>query len=141
MKYRTAESASLLAMVLLAFANMVPAHAADSDLKTGQYEGTWCGYSAVFDIAVKERRRWVFHGKIVFPTYDNLADELWIEQYEDQSLRMIRYLSGTQEGWTQVIQTFAPEMHGSEAGYAPTFTVERANGPDCEGKPTQFTAR
>lgn len=110
----------------------------DADVRIGSYKGTWCGYPAIISIESKEKKKWVFHGSLIFPTYNNLSDELWVEQYGDDSLRMIRYLSGTQQGLTQVVQTKIPVMYNIGGVQTPHFTVERADGPDCEGKPTGF---
>ena len=117
-------------------AGSTDAFAGKRDLRVGMYEGTWCGYPVTYDIRRKEDDRWVFHGRLIFHTYNDMTDKLWIEQYGDQSLRMIRYLSAENEGKTQVVQTYTPVMHLVGSTEYPTFKVQEANGPDCPGKKT-----
>lgn len=103
------------------------AHAADGDLRLGTFDGVWCGYGATFHIERQDANSWVFHGHVSFDEHPDF-DELWIEQYEDNSLRMIRYLSGEATGMTQTVQTHPPDFQVS--GVA--FTKQQSYGPDCE---------
>jgi hypothetical protein len=59
---------------------------------------------------------------------------MWVEQYDDNSLRMIRYLEGTESGQTQVVQTNPPQVKVSKNGahYA-LFTSQRGYGNGCDG--------
>ena len=61
-------------------------------------------------------------------------DELWVEQYQDNSLRMIRTLQGTETGQTQTVQTNPPQEKVSDDGahYA-LFTSNRGYGIGCDG--------
>lgn len=104
-----------------------------TDLHTGSFDATWCNYKATIDIESKESGKWVFHGHIRIKQTDQY-DEMWVEQYGDNSLRMIRYLEGTESGQTQVVQTNPPQEKVSKNGahYA-LFTSQRGYGNGCDG--------
>jgi hypothetical protein len=75
-----------------AFVLSSPVAVADkgTDLHAGSFDATWCNYKATIDIESKESGKWVFHGHIRIKQTDQY-DVLWVEQYQDNSLRMIRY--------------------------------------------------
>ena len=130
-----------IAIVAFGVLGIGAARADTGDFHTGKFDGLWCGYGVTFNIDSKEAGdRWVFNGTIFFPSYKQY-DRLWIEQYGDNSLRMIRYLSGPGAGQTQVVQTYPPAIRQGEAGVYADFQVQTANGPDCEGKVTHFELR
>ena len=82
------------------------ADTADMHLGTN---GTWCNYPARFDIQNRDGDSWVFHGRILIKETGQY-DELWLEQYDNNSPRMIRYLGGdtTETGDVQTVQTAPP---------------------------------
>lgn len=97
-----------VAMVLIAIAS-VAARAAIGDFRVGSFGGTWCNSTARFDIDSREGGRWIFHGRVLIVSTGEY-DQLWVEQYSDNSLRIIRYLSGGNTGRTQVVQTSPPSL-------------------------------
>lgn len=111
------------------------ARAASSDMITGVFKGTWCGYRATFNVDWKEDGKWIFHGTLYFPDYHQ-TDELWIEQYDDDSLRMSRTLPG---GRKQSAQVPPPVDHpGADGGFW-QFSTKQTGGPDCNKKRTAFS--
>ena len=84
----------MLAVIAVGMVSIAPARADTTDQHTGSSSGIWCGYGVTFGIDSREPGdRWVFDGTIYFANFKQY-DRLWIEQYTDNSLRMIRYLSG-----------------------------------------------
>jgi hypothetical protein len=117
------------------------AHADPNDMRTGVFKGYWCGYSAEYHVDSKDDGdRWVFHGRLTFYEYPGLADELWIEQYGNNAMRMIRYLSGEQEGATQVVETLPPVPPSAGERKGVVYRRDFSHGVDCEGpdKPTNL---
>jgi len=122
---------SILCLALPEF----PAFAGEYDLQVGTYSGTWCNYAAKFHIESREGTDWIFRGHILIKKtgqYDNL----WIEQYQDNSLRMIRYLTGAHSGQTQVVQTYPPEKKLIRGSYRLVFTGKAGYGIGCGGTST-----
>jgi hypothetical protein len=121
---------------LLAFACMLgtaaPAIAADSDMHLGSFDTLWCNYHARIDVQSQDPGTWVFRGKIlIFST--GQYDPVWIEQYQDLSLRVIRYLQGPMLGETQVVQTHPPEEVFLSSGRRFLFRGKRGYGFGCDG--------
>lgn len=121
------------AALTVILAVLVPASTAvaGTDFLTGRFPGKWCNYDARFDIETQDAGTWVFHGRInILATGE--YDPVWIEQYSDNSLRIIRYLQGANLGRTQVSQTYPPQtnvnnnVYYGQAGY----------GMGCEGTET-----
>lgn len=103
------------------------------DLKVGSHPGYFCGYQVRYDIETQEPGRWVFHGKIWIRATGEY-DPLWIEQYSNNSLRVIRYLQGANLGLTQVVQTNPPyeTMRAPGAAVITIFeTRDGGNGFGC----------
>lgn len=111
-----------------------------NDLLVGSYEGTWCNYKARFEIETREQNRWVFHGNILIHQTGQL-DPLWIEQYSDNSLRIIRYLQGPRHGQTQVVQTYPPETHVRRGRTYHVFRSQSSHGYGCSGTATEMWMR
>jgi hypothetical protein len=111
----------------------------DADMHVGSFDATWCNYSATIDIESKESGKWIFHGHIRIRQTDQY-DVLWVEQYDDNSLRMIRYLEGTESGQMQTVQTNPPQEKSTESGahYA-LFTSHRGYGVGCDGTSSTIT--
>jgi hypothetical protein len=129
-----------LSFVALLACNCPAVAAAElSDMRTGTFQGIWCGYQAEFRVRSKEQGEWIFHGHVFFPEYDQ-QDELWIEQYSDQSLRMTRTLgqgSGA-TGKKQMAQTLPPKLNNSDNGSYALYQSEFTGGIDCEGRRTRM---
>ncbi len=108
-----------------------------SDLRVGNFGYQWCNYGATFQIQSKEPDKWVFHGKILIQETGQY-DRLWIEQYEDNSLRIIRYLSGAHNGETQVVQTHPPQIKLNNGKSVAEFREKAAYGVGAKGAITVF---
>jgi hypothetical protein len=105
--------------------------AAESDMRLGSFEANWCNYPARFDIQSREGSDWVFHGRVLIQSTGQY-DPLWIEQYADNSLRIIRYLQGPDEGATQVVQTYGPEVRILQGQRFSQFRSQSSYGYGCE---------
>jgi hypothetical protein len=81
---------------------------AEQDLRVGSFEGNWCGLAARFDITRKFGNTWKFEGKILIRATGQY-DKITIEQLADNHLHMVRFLSGSHAGETQVTVTHPPE--------------------------------
>ena len=107
--------------------------AAENDLRESSiFEGNWCGYDAVFKIGKKRGNTWEFDGKILIKATGQ-SDRIWVEQYEDNHLRIVRYLSGDHTGKTQTVETYPPETLKRNGYSYVNFKVRNAWG--VGGKP------
>ena len=116
-------AASLIALVA------GPSLAADGDMKVGTFGYTFCGARATFEVQSQQRGSWNFKGKIrIHDTgeYDNLR----ITQYDDNSLKITRYLSGRNIGETQTVNTTPPTF---DAGMA-VFYSSGGRGVGCNNR-------
>ena len=119
------------ALLLATLAPASSALAATGDFRTGTFSGRWCGYEATFDVT--DQDGWVFTGYILIESTGQY-DPLWIEQYADNSLRVIRYLQGQHNGLTQVAQTYSPYQRVASNGNLYTrFEAEQGYGIGCDG--------
>ncbi len=82
--------------------------AADHDLRVGSFQGNWCGLPARFDIQQKIGNTWKFKGKIWIKATGQY-DKIEIEQFADNSLRIVRFLAGEHNGKHQTLSTHRPE--------------------------------
>lgn len=128
--------APILAVTVTATAS---AAAELSDMRPGTFAGIWCGYQAEFRVSSQESGKWIFHGTVFFPEYDQ-ADELWIEQYDDQSLRMTRTLGDNTgaKGRKQMTQTRPPLLRSGNNGDYALYESESTGGIDCENRKTRM---
>jgi hypothetical protein len=78
------------------------------DLHLGTFEGKWCNYPATFYVQRQDPDSWIFHGRVLIKSTQQY-DQIRMEQRGDNSLYMVRYLTGDHAGKTQVVQTFSPE--------------------------------
>ena len=119
---------SLLTLACLAgLAVPTVALAANGDLRPGSFQGEWCRYEAIYDLEEQVPGKWIFHGTITLPRTGQV-DRLWVEQHADNSLRIIRYLSG---GQVQNVK-MAPPVGASSTEAA--FYSVTSEGPGCAGK-------
>lgn len=100
------------------------------DMQVGSFIGTFCGYSARYDVDSQDSGTWIFHGRILIRDTGEY-DPLWIEQYADNHLRIIRYLQGANLGLTQVVNTYPPQGLVLQDG--PTALYETDRGGDGLG--------
>ncbi|MCW5719377.1 MAG: hypothetical protein KIS68_16285 [Bauldia sp.] len=124
---------ALAVLVICAFT--LPSAAAQGDMRLGSFTALWCNYNARIDIQSREGTSWIFHGRILIEATGQY-DRIWIEQYSDNSLRMVRYLEGANAGATQTIQTHPPQtsvLPNRGPGLFTTFASERDYGFGCEG--------
>ncbi len=101
--------------------------AAEHDFRVGSFEGNWCGLAARFDITTKVGNTWDFKGKVLVRAtgqYDNVV----IRQNADNSLRIVRHLSGAHAGTTQWVDTHPPETKFHNGKRIVNFPVRRAGG-------------
>lgn len=102
-----------IAGLLLTLASPV-ALAADGDMRLGTFGIVFCGAPATFEVTSKERNAWVFNGKIrIHGTGE--YDSIRITQYDNNSLRITRWLSGANFGETQRADTGRPRLEGGKA--------------------------
>src|SRR5262245_39603060 len=101
---------------------------AEHDLRTGTFQGNWCGFDAQFEIT-KERKNdaWTFDGKILIKATGQY-DKMTVVQNADNSLRIVRHLSGARSGTNQWVDTYPPETVRSNGKYYVRFTVKSAGG-------------
>jgi hypothetical protein len=100
----------------------------DADLRLGNFGSSWCGYDARFNIESRDGDSWVFHGHIEIAK-TNEYDELRIEQLDNNSLHMVRYLTGGNTGQTQIVQTRPPKTLTSSVD----FIATNGHGGGCDG--------
>ncbi len=99
----------------------------DHDLREGTFQGNWCGSSAEFTIKKQKGEDWKFEGTVkIFSTRQ--VDPITIEQLGDNSLHMVRFLSGQFKGKTQVTQTHPPETFSSGNKMIVNFPTRRTFG-------------
>lgn len=114
--------------------------AAIGDFRVGTYTGTWCGVQNVqFNITSREGNDWIFDGTIFFPGY-NQYDPVRIEQYSDNSLHMVRSLTGPGAGQTQTVDTYAPTLRDDGRGRYSYYASQSSSSPDCQGLNDTFLA-
>ncbi len=106
--------------------------AGPSDMHLGGFFGSWCGVAARFDVQSKEPNLPVFYGRILILT-SGQYDPMSLEQRGDYSLRITRYLSGPDDGKTQIVETHPPqEKAGADLVYA-LFQSRTTEGFGCKG--------
>lgn len=139
--YGTGTMKIALALASILLATSTASFAAElSDMRRGTFSGIWCGYQAEFRVTSQDSGTWIFRGTVFFPEYDQ-ADELFIEQYSDQSLRMTRTLGANTgaEGRKQMAQTHPPQLNSGGNGDYALYESESTGGIDCENRRTRIT--
>ncbi len=118
----------VLAASLLAF--FAPhAFAAEGDMKVGTFGYTFCGARATFEVQTRQGGSWKFKGKIRIHTTGEY-DDIRITQYDDNSLKITRYLSGKNIGETQTVETKPPSF---DSGMA-VFYSSGGRGVGCNNR-------
>lgn len=106
------------------------AFAAPGDFHTGTFEGSWCRYGARFDVVSRDGNSWVFRGSVLISSTGQY-DHIRIEQFSDNSLRVVRYLQGTETGQVQTIQTAPPQRLSFGGVLYDEFVVTANYGLGC----------
>lgn len=110
----------------------VSASAADGDFRTGSFGAIWCNYAAYLHVETKKSGSWRFDGKIEILKTGEL-DRLRVQQKDDNSLEITRYLSGKNTGKVQKVYTHPPIMKTDKM----IFEWQRSSGIGCgTGTPT-----
>ena len=126
----------ILAAVIALTGTTTFAQAGPEDLRVGSFSGTWCGYKATFELTSKNDA-WEFNGKIRIEKTGEY-DRLFIRQNNNDSLRIIRYLSGANTGSSQNVLTFPPQVKSNSNGVYATFAGASGGGPGCKNAPVLF---
>jgi len=99
----------------------------DHDLREGTFRGNWCGSVAEFVIKKQKGEDWKFEGTVEILS-NGQVDRLTVEQVQNNSLHMVRFLSGKHEGDTQVMQTHPPETLSVGGKLTVNFPTRRTFG-------------
>lgn len=102
-----------------------------TDMRLGNFFAIWCNYDAHLNVESRDGDSWVFHGHIQIDRTGQV-DELFVEQYEDNSLRIVRYLSGPEAGQVQTIQTHPPQVKMIGGRQTAEFDSKNSYGVGCE---------
>lgn len=100
--------------------------AADFDMRTGSFEGWFCGAPATFEVHEKYPDAWVFRGSILIRDTGEY-DAIRIDQFDDNSLRITRELSGANFGSKQSVETDPPVIEEGNV----VFYSGGGRGPGC----------
>lgn len=85
------------------------AHAANGDFKLGTFGTMFCGAPATFEVTARRNQDWEFDGKIAIRDTREY-DQLFVKQMNDNSLVIVRYLSGRHTGQQQQVRTSPPKF-------------------------------
>ncbi|MGZ3711055.1 MAG: hypothetical protein ACXVBE_04830 [Bdellovibrionota bacterium] len=122
----------LFTFLLMSFLNIGAARAEVTDFHVGSFTGVWCNYAANFTIKTQTRNTWKFRGEIYLPKTGQI-DDITIIQKADNSLVMLRSLSGASRGRTQTVITNAPHRLVRDGHTYVTFDSKETHGTGCEG--------
>ncbi len=100
--------------------------AADTDMRLGTFKGNWCGSKAEFVITKQIANR-KFQGTVEILSTKQV-DTIEIQQYGDNSLQMVRYLSGEHDGKIQVTRTHPPEILSIAGKRTANFPTKSTRG-------------
>ena len=99
----------------------------DHDLREGTFKGNWCGSAAEFKFKKQPGEDWKFEGTVEILSTGQV-DRLTVQQLENNSLHMVRFLSGKHKGETQVMQTHPPETLDLGGKLTVNFPTRRVEG-------------
>ena len=120
---------AILAASLMALLS-TQAIAAEGDMKAGSWGGVFCGAPATYEVQPDTSGEWVFEGKIEIRDTGEY-DRLTVKQYSDNSLRIMRYLSGENTGKKQWARTGPPKFSKKDGKRCATFSANTGNGFGC----------
>ena len=89
--------------------------AGDIDLRNGTFRSNWCGFDARIQLTRRPGPDFIFDGTVTIEATGQV-DKVFVRQLDDDSLHMVRYLSGSHSGQTQVMVTHPPELLKREDG-------------------------
>jgi hypothetical protein len=115
----------LLAASIIAL-TISPSLAADGDMKIGTFGVLFCGAPATFEVKSKYPNSWVFKGKVLIRD-TNEYDAIKITQFDDNSLRITRELTGKNFGEKQTVETAPPIFENRSA----VFLATKGRGVGC----------
>jgi len=129
---------TVIAGALMTILATQAALSAEGDMKLGTFGRTFCGAPATFEVT-SDRGDWVFEGKVHIRDTGEY-DRVIIKQYDDNSLRITRYLSGQHSGQKQWARTKPPKFHSINGRPVAVFFVSHGNGLGCNnhGAATQL---
>jgi len=99
----------------------------DHDLRAGTFRGNWCGSVAEFIIKNQPGEDWKFEGTVEILSTGQV-DPITVQQLKNNSLHMVRSLSGKHEGQSQVMQTHPPETLSIGGIRTVNFAARRTEG-------------
>lgn len=122
---------SLMAVVGLGVLTLVGAAYGDYvRFHVGTFQGQWCDGNPVTYRVTSALGPNAWGGRIQNGT---TLDRLRVDQLDDGSLRVVRYLSGAHEGQTQQITTRPPAVRVFSGQTFAQFWAETGSGPSCRG--------
>lgn len=113
------------------------AQAGRGDMHVGQFNGQFCNKFATYEIRKKVPGRRMFKGRVILHE-SGRHDDVVIEQYRDKSIRIIRYLSGSDTGKLQSVQTYPPAFMKRDGNRYARFEGTRQGGPGCPSGSAQL---
>lgn len=103
--------------------------AGDIDMRDGTFRSNWCGSDARITLVRRPGPEFIFDGTVLIESTGQI-DKIFARQLEDDSLYMVRYLSGKDSGQTQAMQTHPPQLLKREDGKTvASFNTKRTYGP------------
>ncbi len=119
-----------LATLVSVAAPLSTASAAPGNIRIGTMGAIWCNYKAKIHLDTRQGGEWIFEGRIHIEQTGQV-DRVWVKQYEDNSLRIVRYLSGEYAGRRQIVETHAPERYSEGGRYVQRWKKSASSGPGC----------
>lgn len=110
------------------------------DMIVGTFGEMFCGAPATFEVNDGDTDTWEFNGMISIRDTGEY-DRLRITQYSDNSLRIIRYLSGDNRGKRQTVRTSPPKFYSDGSRVTAKFESSGGAGVGCnnDGAVTTLT--
>lgn len=110
---------------------------ARGDMHTGQFNGQFCNQHATYEIRKKTPGRRIFRGRVIIHDTGR-HDDVVIEQFRDKSLKITRYLSGSDTGKAQWVYTFPPAFMKRDGNRFARFDGTRREGFNCPSGSAQI---
>ena len=107
--------------------------AAKGDMTVGSFGTIFCGAPATFEVQTKASDSWVFEGEILIRDTGE-HDALRITQNDDNSLRIVRYLSGDNTGKRQTVRTSPPKFVVKGGTRFAAFSASKGSGVGCNNQ-------
>ena len=107
--------------------------AAKGDMTVGTFGSQFCGAPATFEVRAKASDSWEFEGEILIRDTGE-HDALRITQNDDNSLRIVRYLSGDNTGKRQTVRTSPPKFVVKDGTKFAAFRAYKGSGVGCNNQ-------